>query len=287
MIDGSLHREAARRLYWGARQLLGLPPKTGYEVMRRFASHAQRLGWDSPGTFCFPWGDFIYYSAGKVVLQYEEIFQKRHYAFSANAPVATIVDCGGNIGLSAIWFKQNYPSCQLSVFEPDPQLYEMLGRNIASAGFSDVACIQAAVWVQNGVVPFDIRGDDRGRIAGDASGAVPAVDLAAWLPESTDLLKLDIEGAECEVLEHLCRTGAIRRVRNLVCELHILRGTEIRMISLLRTLIDEGLHVSLNYGAAVPGLGLAEERAPFEVIGRNHFLIELYAWWPPRTSASA
>ena len=81
-----------------------------------------------------------------------------------------------------------------------------------------------------------------------------------------------------EVLEHLCTTGAIQRVRNLVCELHVMRGTEAKMIALMQRLMDAGMQLSLNYGAVTSGVGLAREEAPFEVIGRNHLLIELYAW---------
>jgi len=50
------------------------------------------------------------------------------------------------------------------------------------------------------------------------------------------------------------------------------------MLLLMQQLMDAGMYISVNYGAAVGGIGLAPEETPFEVIGRNHMLIELYAW---------
>lgn len=270
--------EPARFSYWKCRQLCGLAPKSDHELLYRFDRHTERSGWDAPGIFCFPWGAFEYSAAGKVRIQYEEIFQKRHYAFKADGANPVIVDCGGNVGLSAVWFKLNYPSCRLSVFEPDRNLACMIDKNLQAAGFTGTKCIPKAVWVKDGAIGFDLRGDDSGKIDANATRMVETVDLAAWLPAVTDLLKIDIEGAEFDVLEHLCTTGAIQRVRNLVCELHVMRGTESKMAALMQQLIAAGMRLSLNYGAVTSGIGVAGEEAPFEVIARNHLLIELYAW---------
>jgi FkbM family methyltransferase len=270
--------EGLRFIYWSLRAFFGLQTKSHYELLYRLKHHAETFGWETSGTFRFPWGSFEYVSMGQLIIQYEEIFQKRHYAFKPEVLNPVIVDCGGNVGLSALWFKQNYPSCHLSVFEPDQNLARLIKKNLASAGITDAVCLPKAAWVEDGSIGFDLRGDDRGKIVAEASQTVESVDLAKWLPDSTDLLKLDIEGAEFDVIEHLCETGAIRRIKNLVCELHIMRGTEPRMLNLLQHLINEGMQISLNYGAVGPWIGLAKETSPFEVIGRNHLFIELYAW---------
>lgn len=257
---------------------MGRTPKSPHELLYRLQRHGEKFGWDTPGKFRFPWGALEYVSLGKLCIQYEEIFRERHYAFKAEVANPVIVDCGGNIGLSALWFRHNYPSCQLSVFEPDANLARLIQINLESARITDVECIRKAVWVRDGSIGFDFRGDDRGKIVADSPQTVQSVDLATWLPEATDLLKLDIEGAEFDVIDRLCTTNAIERVKNLVCELHVLRGTETRMLQVMQSLMNAGMHISLNYGAAGPGVGLARETSPFEVIGRNHVLIELYAW---------
>ena len=68
--------------------------------------------WD-PGerktSFQFPWGCFDYANIRHLTSQFEEIFVKRCYAFQTDTLNPVILDCGGNIGLSATWFKLNYP----------------------------------------------------------------------------------------------------------------------------------------------------------------------------------
>ena len=60
--------------------------------------------------------------------------------------------------------------------------------------------------------------------AGDAKLTVNTTSLAQVLASAgrteCDMLKLDIEGAEYEVLEALCASGEIRRVRQLAVEFH-------------------------------------------------------------------
>jgi hypothetical protein len=34
------------------------------------------------------------------------------------------------------------------------------------------------------------------------------------------IVKMDIEGVECEVLEHLLRSGAYAHLRGIICEFH-------------------------------------------------------------------
>jgi FkbM family methyltransferase len=219
------------------------------------------------------------------MVQYQDISQKGHYTFKAKDSAPVIIDCGGNVGFSALWFKQNYPSCRLTVFEPDKKLFQLIQKNLAAAGFKDVVCIQKAAWVKDGAIGFDLRGDDRGKIVAGSTSTVDSVDLAAWLPETVDVLKLDVEGAEFEIVSHLCATGAMQRIESLVCELHVLRGEETKMLRLMQELMDAGMDFSINSAMAVPSLGLAREASPFAVIGRNQVLIELYAW--KKTSAAA
>src|SRR5205823_1119455 len=57
--------------------------------------------------------------------------------------VRTIVDCGGNIGLAAIYFSRRYPQSVIYTIEPDPQNFELLARNVAS--YRNIVPIRAAV----------------------------------------------------------------------------------------------------------------------------------------------
>ena len=61
-------------------------------------------------------------------------------------------------------------------------------------------------------------------VAGGEDLAVTTTTLAEILDaagcEECDILKLDVEGAEYDVLAELCRTGEIRRTRQLLVEFH-------------------------------------------------------------------
>jgi hypothetical protein len=103
------------------------------------------------------------------------------------------------------------------------------------------------------------------------------MDLSECLPECVDLLKLDIEGSEFQVLDRLCSTGKIQRVRRLVGEFHVWRDRTDDLLQTLARLRASGMQLSMK-AAAVPWIGLADVAAPFEVIDRNHVLMEVFAW---------
>ena len=70
----------------------------------------------------------------------------------------------------------------------------------------------------------------------DAQGyiSVQAVHFAEAIPESVNLLRIDIEGAEFSVFECLIQTGAINRVKNIVAELHPSKSTKDRMLGIMK-----------------------------------------------------
>jgi len=80
-----------------------------------------------------------------------------------------------------------------------------------------------AAWTYDGEVRFLF--DGLNSQVGDAEhwATVPCVDLARVVEESPEgpvILKLDAEGAEYELLEHLLATGAIARLQRILVEWH-------------------------------------------------------------------
>jgi FkbM family methyltransferase len=267
----------AREVYWGTKRLLKIPPRNHYDTLIALRAEQQRRSPSSPNTFEFPWGALEFTNFTVMAAQFEQIFVARHYAFRSDADAPVIVDCGGNIGLSAIWFRQEYPTCQLAVYEPDPEQFRLLQQNVGRAGISDVVLRQEAAWIANETVNFDCRGDDIGRIDRAGDTRVSAVDLAKALPERTDLLKLDIEGAEFTVLTHLCDTGAIARVRHLVCEFHVTREAVDGFLVLLRRLRESGMELAMG-AELCSWTDAAPRTSPFELVGRHNMHVLAYAW---------
>jgi FkbM family methyltransferase len=263
--------------YWRVRKMLRFPVRHNAEIIYWLRRQPELPNGSKTRSFRFPWGDFEYVNTGQLRGQFEEIFVDRHYAFSTDASSPVIIDCGGNVGLSAVWFKLNYPSCRLTVYEADPDLAKIVQGNLARAGFDDVPVLHQAVWIANEIVPFSKTGGDSGRIVSESPTSCSAIDLSERLPDHVDLLKLDIEGAEFPVLSRLCQTGAIQRVRRLVCEFHVWRDKTDDLLRTLSQLRAGGMQFSMK-AANVPWLGMADTEAPFEVVKRKQVLMEVFAW---------
>ncbi len=136
---------------------------------------------------------------------FEELFIERIYPLECVPFVPTvIVDAGAYTGQFTLLAHTAFPMARLVVAEPEPgnhqRLLQCLGENGVSA-----ACHAAAVWVRAGTIAFRGSGfgghvADRGETATVEVVAVPLAHLLADLGADRLLLKMDIEGAEREVL---------------------------------------------------------------------------------------
>ena len=264
-----------RKIYWRSRCILGTSCESAPEVQYRL--NRLPLGLRPGSKFQFPWGPVEYVSAGDLRGQFTEIFVQRHYAFKTTEPAPVIIDAGGNVGMSALWFRREHPKAELTVYEADPALAAVLSRNLVAAGITDVNVQHAAVWDHDGTVSFDNRGQDKGLVSADGAVSVRSVDLALHLPPRVDLLKLDIEGAEYGVIRRLSETGALARVRNFVAEFHIKRSDLDDVITSLRLLRESGMTVTFKAEIGT-WLGDADQTSPFEIISQKQVLAEVYAW---------
>lgn len=144
------------------------------------------------------------------------------------------IDCGGFDGCSSLKFLLSFPEFDAVTFEPNPALwryYETLPTEL----------IKKAVHTYDGEVTFRIDAVD-----GDGSSlveskvvdyhrtmsneespllAVPCVDLSAFVARKAVeygkiVLKLDVEGAEYDILEKMLQDGTLSFVDQLYCEFH-------------------------------------------------------------------
>lgn len=69
-------------------------------------------------------------------------------ALAAGKP-PVIIDCGGNIGLSALWFARSFPEARVVVVEPDSDNFALLKRNTAHLQ-DQVIALQGGVWSRRG-----------------------------------------------------------------------------------------------------------------------------------------
>ncbi|HVS53828.1 MAG TPA: FkbM family methyltransferase [Opitutaceae bacterium] len=167
---------------------------------------------------------------------YEEIFIKEMYHFARSAPRPRIVDCGANVGLAVLYWKSLYPDSRIVAFEPDPGAFSCLKKNVAAWSLADVELNEAAVWTEDGTVSFDARGGAAGRIAGmhsagETKRGVAATRLSRILDQPTAMLKIDIEGAELDVLREAA--DRLGHVENIYVEFHSFVGERQKLSELL------------------------------------------------------
>jgi FkbM family methyltransferase len=151
----------------------------------------------------------------------KEIFIEETYKQTL-PPNAYILDCGANIGLSVIYLKWICPSATIIAFEPDANNFALLQKNIASHGLEKVELKNQAVWKEDAMLSFESEGTMSSKIvSNEGSGQsvrIPAVRLRDYLDKKIDFLKIDIEGAEFEVLLDI--SSHLSVVDNLFVEYH-------------------------------------------------------------------
>jgi len=159
---------------------------------------------------------------------YREIFIARAYEMSFDTPNPVIIDCGSNIGMSILFFKNLFPGARITGFEPHPLVFAVLNRNIEQNGLENATVHQKALSDTAGSLDFYINQDDPGSLnmglyaRGDNVKHI-AVDtelLSDHITGTVDLLKLDIEGAEESVVRDLFNSGKLANVRRMICEYH-------------------------------------------------------------------
>lgn len=179
-----------------------------------------------------------------------------------------VVDCGASVGdVTAVLVEKG---AEVHAFEPNPVAFAHLSERFASAG--NVTCYQKAVSVAEGTAIFyphenlvenpdaidTANGssllDFKGNVSTEHGYEVGTIDLVAFL-EGLDrpvrLLKIDIEGAEIDVVNRLLDEDALRQVEQVLVETHERKIPELKepTDALRQRIIDKGLDdkVSLDW----------------------------------------
>lgn len=179
---------------------------------------------------------------------FREIFDEQIYAFDAPTSAPRIIDGGANVGLSILFFKKHYPGSRIIGFEPSPKVFEVLEQNIAAFEFDDVQLMQKAIWIEDAELQFHQDGADAGHVVHGGDGnetiSVQACSLKPYLQEPVDLLKLDIEGAEVDVLADCA--SALTNVQNLFVEYHSFADQPQRLNELTGVLSEAGFRYQIH-----------------------------------------
>ena len=184
---------------------------------------------------------------------YNEIFNREIYRFKTVNPRPYIVDCGANIGLSVIYFKQHYPNSRIVAFEPDATVCTALRHNITSHNVKDVTIVQKGLWNEETSVRFFSEGADAGRVALESDNhkivEVETVRLRDYLQVPVDFLKVDIEGAEDTVLRD-CK-DLLKNVEYMFVEYHSFCERKQTLHEVLEIIGDAGMRYYVEHTSVV------------------------------------
>jgi FkbM family methyltransferase len=174
-----------------------------------------------------------------------ELILQRVYENGHPIEGGTVVDAGANVGLFSL-----LASChaeRVIALEAHPITFKVLQMNLETNRIDNVTALHAALWTEDGTVSIGVPDHERERFAvstgshvvadipADTARTVESMSLETVVERygEIDLLKIDIEGAEEEVIP---ATKALPHVKRIVGELHLARpGDEKPMLDALRT----------------------------------------------------
>ncbi len=157
-----------------------------------------------------------------------EIFADRIYDCEIDpGSVLRIVDLGGNVGYSCLFWCAEYPNASVLTFEPHPTHCRLLEWHVKKNGYADrVKLVAGAAGVKDEKGNLTDEDDGSAIVQGGLAGSigVTVVDVFKAIPDGPiDVLKMDIEGSEYAILEDPRFEALAARTKYVLLEWH-LRG---------------------------------------------------------------
>ena len=211
---------------------------------------------------------------------YRSIFQNEVYRFVPKADNPYIIDGGANVGLSVMYFKTKFPKSRVAAYEADPRIFGFLSHNCQASKLDGVELHNRALWTSETTLNFKQEGADAGCLtASDATSSisVKTVRLRELLESNreVDFLKLDVEGAEVELLLD-CR-DCLEHVDHLFVEYHSTANEPQRVDQIFSILAQAGFRVHVH--------SVTDCNHPFlyrPIVHGYDLLLEIFAFRDPR-----
>lgn len=145
-----------------------------------------------------------------------------------------VIDCGANVGKYTVQMAKT--GAKVFAFEPDPIAFKLLSKRLRN--YKNVELFNSGVWISDGKIKLYFRKDRDSNELLSTQGSsiieeknnlstefieVPVINFSEFISKNNlhiTLMKMDIEGAEVEVMNHLIDTGAILNFESIFIETH-------------------------------------------------------------------
>ncbi|MGQ9663031.1 MAG: FkbM family methyltransferase [Kiritimatiellia bacterium] len=205
-MNSSLFSRLLRRLYrsWIRGQIRGLEPGT-----KTRGGVARLLGY----------GLSMEFPDRRIWLhQFNAIFCRDCYGVGRLPSEPFVIDGGANIGTFSLFVRWLRPRARVIAFEALPVNADFFERNVGGRGMDGVELVRAAIGLGKEFTTVGGLAADSVRTEWPDGVRVAVVPLCRWITQPVDLLKLDVEGDECEAIRSAGE--ALRMVTRVVVEYH-------------------------------------------------------------------
>lgn len=157
---------------------------------------------------------------------FQQVFVDGDHDVAPLVAPRTIIDAGANVGFASVAFANRYPDATIIALEVDAENYQILQRNVAP--YPNVRAIRAGLWSHQAHLritnptgeAWAFRVAETDETDPERIEALGVSDVCALCGvHRIDLLKVDIEGAECEVFSRNLETW-IDQVGIMMIEIH-------------------------------------------------------------------
>lgn len=231
---------------------------------RRFAPNKTRIG-----------KFIVYYNDPRSLFsEYDIIFNKKAYHFDTSTPTPLVIDGGGHIGTSTLYFKSIYPQSKIIVFEPDPHSLKLLRKNLDANKLTDIQVIESGLYSEDTKINFNNDHTDGGKISNSGSNSINSERLSKYINSGVDFLKLNIEGAELEVLKELEQSGKLKNIKEMCIEWHSFAGQDQNLGELLTIFERNNFKYLINHFDYRINPRL---KPPFKLSDKSQYYLLVYA----------
>jgi len=137
---------------------------------------------------------------------FSQVIYDKEYELKYRVKPTVIVDCGANIGLATVFFKNKFPDAKIIAIEPESSNFKILQKNTEK--YDDVHCLQSGIWSKSTILKIsDAKRGNWGFTVEETNETgphtIPAISIDGIMEkfklDHIDILKMDIEGSEKEV----------------------------------------------------------------------------------------